>query len=352
MKEQPNDYGLRLLSTLKVLEEQTDAEHGIQAGPLREKVARKVASLTGRAAKVPDPRTTRSDVATLVKAGYSIDTSGGTRCRYSFQPNFEQWELRFLADAVRTSRSLTQNQGKRIIAKLKSLATIETGKILDRRLVVQQLYHSGSFEQTAFALDEIEKAIDNGWKLSYVQTKRSADGSETTRRQSDTGQEVRIVDPIEYVYSPEGYYYLIYLDEKSRSGTKTPRIDRMKDVRALEGTRATRLSGEKKADLLNVFRQSFGMFESKPVDVTLILKAKHVKSIMDRFGENTPIEQVSAVESKASITVGLSKVFYSWIAQFGGEVRIEGPDEAVQGMKSFLEANLNVYKESAQRDNA
>ena len=139
MKEQPNDYGLRLLSTLKVLEEQTDAEHGIQAGPLREKVARKVASLTGRAAKVPDPRTTRSDVATLVKAGYDIDTSGGTRCRYSFQPNFEQWELRFLADAVRTSRSLTQNQGKRIIAKLKPLATIEPGKILMMLLMLRVL---------------------------------------------------------------------------------------------------------------------------------------------------------------------------------------------------------------------
>ena len=126
----------------------------------------------------------------------------------------------------------------------------------------------------------------------------------------------------------------------------------MKDVRALEGTRATRLSDKRKAEVLNVFRQSFGMFESKPVDVTLILKAKHVKSIMDRFGEHTRIEQVSAVESKASITVGLSKVFYSWIAQFGGEVRIEGPDEAVQGMKSFLEANLNACKESAQRGRA
>lgn len=45
-------------------------------------------------------------------------------------------------------------------------------------------------------------------------------------------------------------------------------------------------------------------------------------------------------------------MFYSWIAQFGGEVRIEGPDEAVRGMKSFLEANLNAYKESAQRGRA
>ena len=236
-----------------------------------------------------------------------------------------------------------EEQGGRIVGKLKGLASAEGRRMLDRRLEVQRLYHSGSFEQTAYALDSIERALDGGWKLSYVQERRAADGSRETRRQRGTGNEVRVVDPVEYVYSAEGYYYLIVLDPTSRSGTKTPRIDRMTDVEVLYGQKAAAVPASRKAEILEGFRLSFGMFESRPVRVTLDMKAEHVKSVADRFGQSARFVGSSSGRGTAEVEVGLSDVFYGWVAQFAGEVAIASPAEAVEGMRAFLRRNLEAY---------
>lgn len=340
-----NERGLRLLATAKALEELTDSENGISTGELRQAVKIESSQLLGYETAKPDKRTVYDDVETLKCAGYDIEKSDGTRGKYYLSSNFESWELRFLADAVRTSRSLTKQQGSKIVGKLKTLAPIRCRSILDRRLQVQQLYHSGSFKQTAYALDEIERAIDNGWKLSYVHVRRTADGSKTSERQKFNGSEVRIVDPIEYVYSAEGYYYLIILDRSTASGTKTPRIDRMADVKALPDTRAQQISQEEKAQILSMYRNSFGMFETvKPVDVTLSIQTKHVKSVADRFGDSTKFMRKSESKSQTTVKVNLSKIFYSWIAQFEGGIVIEGPEEARQGMAAFLKKNLTGYE--------
>ena len=344
MPSKVNERGLRLLATLEVLSSQTDSADGLPAGELRQLVAERMSGLVGHDVEPPNKRTLYDDIETLRIAGYDVERSAGTRGKYRLLTCFEQWELRLLADAARTSRSLTEEQGERIVWKLKGLASTGGKRMLDRRLEVQQLYHSGSFEQTAYALDEIERALDNGWKLSYVQEKRSADGSRTTRRQRGTGNETRVVDPIEYVYSAEGYYYLIVLDPTSESGVKTPRIDRMANVEALVGSRAEVVAPERKAAILEGFRHSFGMFESRPVDVVLGTKAEHVKSVVDRFGAASSFEEVSPGRSRATVHVGLSDVFYSWISQFAGEVVIEAPLEATEGMRRFIERNLKAYK--------
>lgn len=343
MPSKANERGLRLLATLEALVNQTDSAEGLSAGELRRFVAERTSCLVGHDVEPPNKRTLYNDIETLRIAGYDVEQSAGTRAKYRLLARFEQWELRFFADAARTSRSLTEEQGERMVQKLKDLASARGKRMLDRRLEVQQLYHSGSFEQTAYALDEIERAIDSGWKLSYVQEKRSADGSRMTRRQRGTGNETRVVDPIEYVYSTEGYYYLIVLDPTSESGVKTPRIDRMANVEALVGSKAELVSPERKAAILEAFRHSFGMFESRPVDVVLYSKAEHVKSVVDRFGAASSFEEVSPGRSRATVRVGLSDVFYSWISQFAGEVIIEAPPEAVEGMKGFIERNLRAY---------
>ena len=343
MTSRANERGLRLFATLEVLTEKTDSATGITAGELRREVAERVSMIVGHAVRASDKRTLYDDVETLRVAGHDVDRGKGTRGKYALRSSFEQWELRFLADAARTSRSLTKEQGERIVAKLKSMASASGRRMLDRRLEVQQLYHSGSFEQTAYALDEIERALDNGWKLSYVQEMRSADGSKATRRQRGTGNEARIVDPVEYVYSAEGYYYLIILDPTSKSGVKTPRIDRMGNVKAIPEQKAELVPARRKAAILDGFRQSFGMFESRPIEVVLGARAEHVKNIADRFGTAATFKPVSHSRSLATVRVGLSEVFYSWITQFGGEVVIEGPTEAVEGMKSFLKRNMQAY---------
>ena len=341
-----SERGLRLLATLKALSDLTDSENGVSAGELRDAVAQKASEHAGHPIDRPDKRTTWRDVETLKSAGYAVERGPGTRGKYSLSSNFEPWELRFLADATRTSRSLTANQGNRIIEKLKAMAPIAGRDKLSRRLQVQQLYLSDTFKQTAYALEQIELALSKGWKISYEQVELDANGREAVRRDKRTGGKARIVDPIEYVYSIDGYYYLIVYDPTTKSQTKTPRIDRMRHVTALEGQHAARIPREEKSRILEMYRRSFGMFEAEsPVDVELELPARHAKSLRDKFGSETKFLQTAPGRCRTTVTANLSSVFYSWIAQFGGDVAIKGPQEAVDGVREFLNKNLAAYQE-------
>ena len=341
-----NERGLRLIATLKALSDLTDSENGVSAGDLRDAVAQKASEYAGHPVGRPDKRTMWRDVETLKNAGYAIERGPGTRGKYSLNSNFEPWELRFLVDATRTSKSLTANQMNRIIEKLKAMAPIAGRDKLSRRLQVQQLYLSDTFKQTAYALEQIELALSNGWKISYEQVELDANGRKTVRRDKRTGNKVRIVDPIEYVYSIDGYYYLIIYDPTTKSHTKTPRIDRMHNVTALEGRYAMRIPREEKSRILEMYRRSFGMFEAEsPVDVELELPARHAKSVKDKFGSSTKFLQTAPGRCRTTVTANLSSVFYSWIAQFGGDVAIKGPQEAVDGMRKFLDKNLAAYRD-------
>ena len=195
-------------------------------------------------------------------------------------------------------------------------------------------------------MEQIELALSNGWKISYEQVELDANGRKTVRRDKRTGNKVRIVDPIEYVYSIDGYYYLIIYDPTTKSHTKTPRIDRMHNVTALEGRYAMRIPREEKSRILEMYRRSFGMFEAEsPVDVELELPARHAKSVKDKFGSSTKFLQTAPGRCRTTVTANLSSVFYSWIAQFGGDVAIKGPQEAVDGMRKFLDKNLAAYRD-------
>lgn len=344
MSSATNERGLRLIATLKALSDLTDSENGISAGELRDAIADRVSEYVGHHVGRPDKRTTWRDVETLKAAGYAIERGGGTRGKYSLDSNFEPWELRFLVDATRTSRSLTNTQGDRIIEKLKTMAPIAGREKLSRRLQVQRLYLNDTFKQTAYALEQIELALSKGWKISYEQVELDANGDQTTRRDKHTGNKVRVVDPIEYVYSMDGYYYLIIYDPKTDSHTKTPRIDRMNHVTALGNQRAVRINRDEKSRILEMYKHSFGMFEAEhPVDVTLELPAKHAKSIKDRFGSKTGFRKIASGRCETTVTVNLSSVFYSWISQFDGDVLIKEPCEAIDGMRGFLNKNLGPY---------
>ncbi len=346
MNNELNERGLRLIATLKALSDLTDSENGISAGKLRDAIADRVSEYVGRRVVRPDKRTTWRDVKTLKAAGYAIERGKGTRGRYSLDSNFEPWELRFLADATRTSRSLTDTQGKRIIEKLKTMTPVAGKEILDRRLQVQRSYLNDTFKQTAYALDQIELALSRGWKISYEQIELDGNGNQTIRKERGTGNKIRVVDPIEYVYSMDGYYYLITYDPTTDSHTKTPRIDRMDKVTALENQPAVQIPKKEKARILKMYKRSFGMFEAEyAVDVTLELPSKHAKSIEDRFGSKTEFHEIAPARCETTVTVNLSSVFYSWISQFNGDVAIKEPREAIDGMQKFLSKNLAAYSE-------
>ena len=115
---------------------------------------------------------------------------------------------------------------------------------------------------------------------------------------------------------------------------------------ALEGQHAARIPREEKSRILEMYRRSFGMFEAEsPVEVELELPARHAKEPQRQVRQRNEVPADRAGSMPDDGDRDLSSVFYSWIAQFGGDVAIKGPQEAVDGMREFLNKNLAAYRE-------
>ena len=65
-----------------------------------------------------------------------------------------------------------------------------------------------------------------------------------------------------------------------------------------------------------------------------------MKYLIDRFGLDVETGEFSEDKFVAKVPVDLSPTFYGWVFQFGGGIRIMGPEEAVDAYLKMLDASL------------
>ena len=64
--------------------------------------------------------------------------------------------------------------------------------------------------------------------------------------------------------------------------------------------------------------------------------------MIDRFGLDVETEELSEEKFLAKVPVDLSPSFYGWVFQFGGGIRIIGPEEAVDEYKEMVDKAISV----------
>ena len=80
------------------------------------------------------------------------------------------------------------------------------------------------------------------------------------------------------------------------------------------------------------------MFNGKECTVTLLCENILMNSIIDRFGEDVPVQIVDASHFNAHVTVDLSNNFYGWVFASAGKMKITEPQEAAEGFRKLLES--------------
>lgn len=109
----------------------------------------------------------------------------------------------------------------------------------------------------------------------------------------------------------------------------------------MEVTDETAVKKPKEFDVSEFFVQEFSMLNGKECAVTLLCENSLMNSIIDRFGEDVPVQTVDADHFSVQVTVDLSGNFYGWVFASAGKMKIIAPQEAVKGfrevMKNFQE---------------
>ena len=79
----------------------------------------------------------------------------------------------------------------------------------------------------------------------------------------------------------------------------------------------------------------FKMYDGPEAKVELEVRNDLMKYIIDKFGMDVETEPLTEETFLAKPVVKLSPVFYSWVFQFAGGVKILGPEEAADGYEDM-----------------
>lgn len=316
---------VKVLFLLKILQEETDAEHGLTMAQIIERLAEYGISA--------ERKSIYADIKALREFDVDVRTYQRNPVEYGIERrDFSLPELMLLVDAVQSCRTITEQQARMLTTNIKQLANNREQMLLDRQIHVHGRIGSGS-ESVLGLVDKVHDAIRLRCRMEFAYRRIGADGRPFETRDGKTHD----VTPIAVSYD-EGFYYLTAWNERHESIAEY-RLDRMTRVRLLNEAPATRNSEIAAAKT----RQeddavAFGRFKQEGTKrtVTLIAHAGKAGVIADRFGKKARFLPPEGDMARARVNVYVSEQFFGWVAGMGKAVRIESPESVVEEYRAFL----------------
>lgn len=302
---------VKLLKLLELLRQHTDEQHPLTTN--------QICAAMGDMGIPCDRRIVTQDVASLNELGYEIMSMmvGHEKAYYVADRNFSVPELKILIDAVQASSFITEKKSTELIEKLAALAGSHRAEVLKRNMVCFNT-RKHSNEKILYIIDSLEEAILAQKKVIFLYFDLDENGRRVYRR----GGHHYVVEPVALVFNEDNYYLTCY--SSRHDSTSNYRVDRMDAVEIIQedcSPKAMALRDE----VASYTEQAFKMFGGQTEDVVLEFQRGLTGVVYDRFGEG--VKMLPSGENKciATVKVRVSPVFWGWLFQFAGEMRILSP---------------------------
>ena len=306
---------IKVLKRLEHLRQNTDENHPLTAGQIAADLA---------AMGIPfDPRTISQDIVVLNELGYEImSTMVGHEKRYYIEDrSFSVPELKILIDAVHAASFITDKKSEELINKIAALAGSHRAEVLKRNMICFNT-RKHSNERIYYNVDSLEDAILRHKKVLFRYFDLDENGERIYRRDGHR----YVVEPVALVFNEDNYYLTCY--SARHDNTSSYRIDRMDSVQVLDDPCSEKAVSLRK-QVAEYTEQAFKMFGGQVVEITLEFDRSLIGAVYDRFGEDTNIENMSKEKCVATVTVQVSPVFWGWVFQFAGQMKILSPESVV-----------------------
>ena len=325
----PTKQRLKILYLYQILTEQTDEEHTISMPEIIRQLENYGIS-AGRKALY-------EDIDALRSFGVDILSGRGASSGYAVvHRDFELPELKLLADAVCSSRFLTEHKAQKLVDKLGTLASKHEATQLRR-----QVYIAGRRkelnERIYFSVDAIQRAIREEKQISF----RYFQYDIRKRRVYRDGN--RICTPVALVWNDERYY-LVANYAKYPDTLTNFRVDRMEDTNVLD---VPAILPNEPFDPEEYQNETFSMFSGKAQSVTLRFANELVNPIIDRFGREILIHPDGADHFFIRVSIKTEKPlpFFGWLFQFGANAEIMDPPELREQYRAALQGVLDAHQD-------
>lgn len=325
---------LKLLYLMKILLDQTDEEHPLTVPEL-------IAEL-GKYGIGAERKSIYADIESLRLYGLDIVTCRSKTTGYFVAGRtFELPELKLLADAVASSRFITEKKSRELIGKIESLASFNEAKQLQRQVYVFGRVKTMN-ERIYYNVDTIHQAIAREKQIAfqyceYLVNPKSPGGWKKQYRHN--GEEYT-ASPYALTWDNENYYMMAFYEKYN--SISNFRVDKMENIRILEKKRRG-LPDQKEFNLAEYSKKVFHMFGGEEEKVTLRFDSSLLGVVLDRFGKGVNIQKADENSFEICVNAFVSPTFLSWIFEFGNKVKILEPESLIVQFKNKADESLSQY---------
>lgn len=314
----------RLLFLLRYLQQNTDDQHLVTTPDLL--------SVLESAGHQVDRKTLYDDINVL-KEDFNIDiiTEKHRGNEYFIGGReFELPELKLLIDAVASSRFISARESRKLIDKLSSQVSVWHKEDLEPRITIGERIKA-PVTRIYYTIDTLNSAIKQKRQVSF----QYAEYDSRRRKVLRNGGEVYTNSPYDCLWNDDKYYLIGYSEK--HQGLVTFRIDRIVNLEILKEKSLPKPRNYRISDFAN---KVFRMYDGTLQEVELSCREPMMKQLVDHFG--TDFEVLPAEEGyfTAKIKVSVSCTFFSWLFQFGCDVRIIGLEQVREQYRQMLEDAL------------
>jgi len=313
---------------MRILLTETDESHPI-----------KMEDIISRLAELDiyvERKTIYDDIKTLQDFGIDIILDKKKSFGYYVATrDFELPELKLLADAVQSSRFITQKKTLQLIKKLEGLISKHEAGKLRRQIYVQNRIKNMN-ESIYYNIDSLHEAIAEGKKVSFKYFYYDIYKKPIYQRNGG----IFIVSPAALSWFEENYYLIGILD--GQEGLRHFRIDRMSNAETLDELRDPAVKDFKLADYT---KKIFGMYGGDEINVKLRMHNRLAHTVIDRFGKDIILIPDGNEHFIITFLVAISPVFCAWIFQFGDRCEVLSPQSFKESLKSQAIAFLERLKD-------
>lgn len=320
------DTRLRVLYMLEILHKYTDFEHQLTTNQIRT-IMEKEHGITMHRTTVP------ADIEMLQVAGFKIHSRRSRQNRYYMENyQFENAELKILIDAVESSKFITEKKSRILVDKLTELTSCANAAKLKRNLHPSGRVRSAN-EKGYNIVDAINDAINNEKQISFFYTDINVYKKRILRHDGKP----YIVSPYTLIWNGD-YYYMVGWNHEQEE-IRTYRVDRI--LKAPDILKDDAKPAPKSFDIAHYTREVFRMYDNQEVKkVTLVCCNEVMKGVIDKFGDEITVNKIDSEHFLTRVKVCTSPTFYGWVFQWGGKIRIEAPEEAVEEYKEMARQAL------------
>ena len=318
---------LSILYTLQVLRDYSDENHLLSQND----IVIKINNIYGMTC---ERKSIATNIDSLIDFGYDIvKTNAGS---YLASREFEPSEIRFLVDAVFSSKSINSKHSRELAKKLSEFLSVYQRKQYKYVYKADELNRTDS-KELFYNIDIINEAIENNKQIEF-------DYIRNGYKSNNTKKHPYIVNPY-CLINNQGKYFLVcnydYFDEIGNY-----KLERIHNIKILDTPikPVTQVKGfENGLDIAKYVNENIYMFATKTINATVKIHREEAANYVEEwFGKNASLyEKENSIF--ADITANETSLIY-WCLQYGEDIELLSPKDTRDKIKEIVKQINKRYE--------